>query len=129
MGAVAAEPVVDVLTGRGSSVYYALGVALASNIARTLPQAKISVVGSRGSIENLERLQGGRGEIAFALGDALVVPRPRPHCGGHTPMEEPFAIHPVPIRFGVDQARRGWLSADDVINTRSIADLRKMLRR
>jgi len=72
MGAVAAEPVVDVLTGRGSSVYYALGVALASNIARTLPQAKISVVGSRGSIENLERLQGGRGEIAFALGDALV---------------------------------------------------------
>jgi DNA polymerase (family X) len=33
------------------------------------------------------------------------------------------------IRFGIDQARRGWLSADDVINTRSIADLRKMLRR
>ncbi len=33
------------------------------------------------------------------------------------------------IRFGVDQARRGWLTADDVINTRSFADLRKMLRR
>ena len=33
------------------------------------------------------------------------------------------------IRFGVDQARRGWLTADDVINTRSLADLRKMLRR
>ena len=33
------------------------------------------------------------------------------------------------IRFGIDQARRGWLSADDVINTRSIGDLRKMLRR
>jgi DNA polymerase (family X) len=33
------------------------------------------------------------------------------------------------IRFGIDQARRGWLTADDVINTRSLADLRKLLRR
>ena len=33
------------------------------------------------------------------------------------------------IRFGVDQARRGWLSADDVINTRSLAELRKILQR
>jgi DNA polymerase (family X) len=33
------------------------------------------------------------------------------------------------IRFGVDQARRGWLTAGDVINTRPLADLRNMLRR
>jgi DNA polymerase (family X) len=33
------------------------------------------------------------------------------------------------VRFGIDQARRGWLTADDVINTRSLADLRKLLRR
>jgi len=33
------------------------------------------------------------------------------------------------IRFGVDQARRGWLTADDVINTRPLAKLRKILRR
>jgi DNA polymerase (family 10) len=33
------------------------------------------------------------------------------------------------MRFGVDQARRGWLTADDVINTRPLAALRKMLRR
>jgi DNA polymerase (family 10) len=33
------------------------------------------------------------------------------------------------IRFGIDQARRGWLTADDVINTRPLAELRKMLRR
>jgi DNA polymerase (family X) len=33
------------------------------------------------------------------------------------------------IRFGVDQARRGWLTAADVINTKPLADLRKMLRR
>jgi DNA polymerase (family 10) len=33
------------------------------------------------------------------------------------------------IRFGVDQARRGWLEADDVINTRPLAKLRKLLKR
>ena len=33
------------------------------------------------------------------------------------------------IRFGIDQARRGWLTAGDVINTRSLPDLRKLLRR
>jgi DNA polymerase (family 10) len=33
------------------------------------------------------------------------------------------------IRFGIDQARRAWLTADDVINTRSLADLRKLLKR
>jgi DNA polymerase (family X) len=33
------------------------------------------------------------------------------------------------MRFGVDQARRGWLEVADVINTRPLADLRKMLRR
>lgn len=33
------------------------------------------------------------------------------------------------IRFGIDQARRGWLTAADVINTRSLTDLRKILRR
>ena len=33
------------------------------------------------------------------------------------------------MRFGIDQARRGWLTADDVINTRPLADLRKILKR
>jgi DNA polymerase (family 10) len=33
------------------------------------------------------------------------------------------------IRFGIDQARRGWLEADDVINTRSLDALRKLLAR
>ena len=31
------------------------------------------------------------------------------------------------IRFGIDQARRAWLTADDVINTRGLAQLRKLL--
>lgn len=33
------------------------------------------------------------------------------------------------IRYGIDQARRAWLTRDDVINTRSLADLRKLLKR
>jgi DNA polymerase (family 10) len=33
------------------------------------------------------------------------------------------------VRFGIDQARRAWLTADDVINTRSLRDLRKLLKR
>ncbi len=33
------------------------------------------------------------------------------------------------MRYGVDQARRGWLEADDVLNTRSWADLAPLFRR
>lgn len=33
------------------------------------------------------------------------------------------------MRFGVDQARRGWLEPDDVINTRPLAELKKLLKR
>jgi DNA polymerase (family 10) len=33
------------------------------------------------------------------------------------------------LRFGIDQARRGWLSADDVINTRGLAELKVLLKR
>jgi DNA polymerase (family 10) len=33
------------------------------------------------------------------------------------------------MRFGIDQARRGWLEPDDVINTRALAELKRLLRR
>jgi DNA polymerase (family 10) len=33
------------------------------------------------------------------------------------------------MRFGVDQARRGWLEPADILNTRSLAALRKGLAR
>ena len=33
------------------------------------------------------------------------------------------------IRLGIDQARRGWLEAADVINTRKLEDLRNLLKR
>jgi DNA polymerase (family X) len=33
------------------------------------------------------------------------------------------------MRFGIDQARRGWLEPDDVVNARPIAQLRSLLKR
>jgi len=33
------------------------------------------------------------------------------------------------IRYGIDQARRAWLGPDDVLNTRSWRELKKLLRR
>jgi DNA polymerase (family 10) len=33
------------------------------------------------------------------------------------------------IRFGIDQARRAWLTPNDVLNTRPLAELRKLLKR
>ena len=33
------------------------------------------------------------------------------------------------MRFGLDQARRGWLEKQDVLNTRSLEELRRLLAR
>jgi DNA polymerase (family 10) len=33
------------------------------------------------------------------------------------------------MRFGIGQARRGWLEPEDVINTRGLKELRKLLKR
>ena len=33
------------------------------------------------------------------------------------------------MRFGLGQARRGWLEPDDVLNTRGLSDLKKLLKR
>jgi DNA polymerase (family 10) len=36
--------------------------------------------------------------------------------------------HLANMRFGVQMARRGWLEAADVLNTRPLAELRKLIR-
>lgn len=33
------------------------------------------------------------------------------------------------LRFGVGQARRGWLEKKDVLNTRTLGEVRRLLRR
>lgn len=65
-----AEQFVNVLTGGTSGVYYPLGVAL-SNVYGKLPGVKASVQATKASVENLNLLQQGRGEIGFTLGDSL----------------------------------------------------------
>ena len=40
-----------------------------------------------------------------------------------------LSLHLAFMRFGIGQARRGWLSRDDVLNTRSWQELKKLLRR
>ena len=69
--ALAAETYVNVLTGGTSGVYYPLGVALANVIGKQLPAVKTSVQATKASVENLNLLQAGRGELAFTLGDSL----------------------------------------------------------
>jgi hypothetical protein len=68
---LAAEQFINVLTGGTSGVYYPLGVALANLIGKAVPSAKTSVQATKASVENLNLLQAGRGEIAFTLGDSL----------------------------------------------------------
>ncbi len=67
----AAENFVNVLTGGTSGVYYPLGVALANSIGKAMPNVKTSVQATKASVENLNLLQAGRGELAFTLGDSL----------------------------------------------------------
>ena len=69
--ALAADQFINVLTGGTSGVYYPLGVALANNIGKAMPGVKTSVQATKASVENLNLLQAGRGEIAFTLGDSL----------------------------------------------------------
>ena len=69
--ALAANTFVNVLTGGTSGVYYPLGVALANVIGKAMPNVKTSVQATKASVENLNLLQAGRGEIAFTLGDSL----------------------------------------------------------
>lgn len=66
-----AEQFINVLTGGTSGVYYPLGVALSKIYSDTIKDAKVSVQSTKASVENLNLLQAGRGEVAFSLGDSV----------------------------------------------------------
>ena len=73
LGAVAAQAqeFINVLTGGTSGVYYPLGVALAEIYGKGIAGAHTQVQATKASVENLNLLQQGKGEIAFALGDSV----------------------------------------------------------
>jgi TRAP transporter TAXI family solute receptor len=66
-----AQQFINVLTGGTSGVYYPLGVALADIYGKGIEGARTQVQATKASFENLNLLQQGKGEIAFALGDSV----------------------------------------------------------
>jgi hypothetical protein len=68
---LAQQSYINVLTGGQSGIYYPLGVALSQAYGKVLPNAKISVQATKASAENLNLLQQGKGEVAFALADSV----------------------------------------------------------
>jgi TRAP transporter TAXI family solute receptor len=72
-GAVPAQSqeFINVLTGGTSGVYYPLGVALSELYAANIEGARTQVQATKASVENLNLLQQGKGELAFALGDSV----------------------------------------------------------
>ena len=62
---------VNILTGGQSGVYYPLGVALAQVYDKYIPNAKATAQVTKASAENMNLLQAGRGELAFALADTV----------------------------------------------------------
>jgi uncharacterized protein len=69
--AIAQQKFVNILTGGQSGVYYPLGVAMGQIFGKALPDTKFSVQATKASVENLNLLQAGRGEVALTLGDSL----------------------------------------------------------
>jgi TRAP transporter TAXI family solute receptor len=69
--AAQAQEFINVLTGGTSGVYYPLGVALSEIYAEGIEGARTQVQATKASVENLNLLQAGRGEIAFSLGDSV----------------------------------------------------------
>jgi hypothetical protein len=69
--AARAEQFINVLTGGTSGVYYPLGVALSEIYAEGIAESRPQVQATKASVENLNLLQQGKGEIAFALGDSV----------------------------------------------------------
>lgn len=67
----AAPVFINILTGGTSGVYYPIGVGLSQIYSDAIPGSKTSVQATKASVENLNLLQAGRGELAFALGDSV----------------------------------------------------------
>lgn len=62
---------INILTGGQSGVYYPLGVALSQIYTKEIPNARSTAQVTKASAENMNLLQAGRGELAFALADTV----------------------------------------------------------
>jgi TRAP transporter TAXI family solute receptor len=66
-----AQNFINILTGGTAGVYYPLGVAISKIFTDKIKDSRPSVQATKASVENLNLLQAGKGEIAFTLGDSL----------------------------------------------------------
>ena len=66
-----ADEFINVLTGGTSGVYYPLGAGLANIYGEKIEGVRTQVQSTKASVENMNLLQSGGGEIAFALGDSV----------------------------------------------------------
>jgi len=62
---------INILTGGTSGVYYPLGVGLSKIYGEKIDGSKVQVQSTKASVENLNLIQSGKGEIAFVLGDSV----------------------------------------------------------
>ena len=69
--AAQAEEFINILTGGTSGVYYPVGVALSGIYAEKIEGVRTQVQSTKASVENLNLLQQGKGELALALGDSV----------------------------------------------------------
>jgi uncharacterized protein len=69
--AIAAPTFINILTGGTSGVYYPIGVGLSQLYSNGIEGSKTSVQATKASVENLNLLESGRGELALALGDSV----------------------------------------------------------
>jgi len=85
---VQAREFINVLTGGTSGVYYPLGVALSEIYGKGMPDARTQVQATKASVENLNLLQQGKGEIGFALGDSVeMAVAGNPEAGFSAPLD------------------------------------------
>lgn len=69
--AASATEFINILTGGTSGVYYPIGVGLSQVYGSGIPDSKVQVQATKASVENLNLLQQGKGELALALGDSV----------------------------------------------------------
>ncbi|THV23162.1 TAXI family TRAP transporter solute-binding subunit [Peteryoungia ipomoeae] len=69
--AARSEQFINILTGGTSGVYYPLGVALSKIYGDNIAETRTQVQATKASVENLNLLQQGKGELGFSLGDSV----------------------------------------------------------
>jgi len=71
--APSSQQFINILTSGTGGVYYPLGGTLSNIFAAKIPGTRPSVQSTKGSVENLNMLQQGRGEVAMTIGNTLAL--------------------------------------------------------